>query len=74
MDLDASCKQRSYLLSLKTESPPRPPCEDCLDAARCVMRGALCRELICNWSEGIAAKGCEFHSPDNYHGLDGVRA
>lgn len=74
MDLVASCNQRTYLRSLQPDPPPRPPCDYCRDALGCVMRGVFCRELICAWLDGSPSRDCDFHSPDNYHGLEGVRA
>ena len=62
-----------FRISAQLDPPPRPPCDDCMDAVRCVMRGALCRELICAWLQDQPLRGCEFHTPDNYHGLEGVR-
>lgn len=74
MDLEASCKQRTYLQNIQPDPPPRLPCDNCHESARCVMQNALCRELICAWLDGEQGRDCEFQSPDNYHGLEGVRA
>lgn len=58
------------------DAPPTPPCDDCQDVGSCVMRGALCRELIYTWLQGAAIKGCSFYEPieHTYHGVRGVKA
>ena len=58
------------------EPPPRPPCDDCRDVDGCVMRGALCREMMEAWTEGVEIKGCTFYGamePERYHGVEGCR-
>ena len=56
------------------DPPPRPECDNCQDALRCVMRAIVCRELMIAWVEDRTVESCPLHEPDNYHGLEGVRA
>lgn len=56
------------------DPPPRPPCDDCRDAGFCVMRGAVCRELMITWADGVQAENCPLYEPDSYHGVEGCRA
>jgi hypothetical protein len=61
----------------KPDPPPALPCDDCAANWRCVMRGALSREIIYSWLADREITGCTFHEPitaDSYHGLEGVRA
>jgi hypothetical protein len=64
------------MASYLSDPPPQLPCDDCMDAARCMLRGTLCRELICNWLKGLEVTGCSFQEPiePSYHGIKGVRA
>lgn len=64
------------IASTQSDLLPPPPCNDCQDAVGCVMRGALCRELIYAWLRGDQVKGCAFYQPfeDSYHGVKGVSA
>ena len=62
------------MVKAQPDPPPRPECDICRDALRCVMRAAVCRELMIAWIEGRTTEGCPLFESDNYHGLEGCYA
>jgi len=57
-----------------SDNPPRPLCDDCNTASLCRLRDLVCRDLVCSWLEGVEVEPCPFYQPDDFHGLEGVRA